>query len=192
MKKVLVACEFSQIVMTAFLEAGADAYSCDIIPSEGNYPERHFQMDALDCIKSQNWDLVIAHPPCTYLSNVTAPLIIKNGTINIERYNKMLEAKRFFLSFFEDYKGKLCVENPRPLTMANLPNYTQIVNPANFGSCYHKLICLWLRDLPPLLGYIDKNIYSKSWHYSHKGSHMRSRFFPEVAKAMAEQWYPIL
>lgn len=178
--------------MTAFLEAGADAYSCDIIPSEGNYPERHFQMDALDCIKSQNWDLVIAHPPCTYLSNVTAPLIIKNGTINIERYNKMLEAKRFFLSFFEDYKGKLCVENPIPLTMANLPNYTQIVNPANFGSCYHKRICLWLRHLPPLLSYIDKNIYSKSWHYSHKGSHMRSRFFPEVAKAMAEQWYPIL
>lgn len=192
MKKILVACEYSQIVMSAFLEQGADAYSCDIISSEGPYPERHFQMDALKCLKVKNWDLVIVHPPCTYLSNVTAPLIKKNGAINIERYDKMLEARRFFLSFFDIYKGKLCVENPRPLKIANLPNYTQIVNPANFGSKYHKLICLWLRDLPPLLGCVDKNPNSVSWHYTHNGGHMRSRFFPEVAKAMAEQWLPIL
>lgn len=192
MKKILVACEYSQIVMSAFLEQGADAYSCDIIPSEGPYQERHFQMDALECLKLENWDLVIAHPPCTYLSNVTAPHIKKNSEINIERYAKMLEARRFFLSFFDIYKGKLCVENPRPLTIAKLPNYNQIVNPANFGSKYHKLICLWLRDLPPLLGCIDKNPNSISWHNTHNGGHMRSRFFPEIAKAMAEQWLPIL
>lgn len=192
MKKVLVACEYSQIVMTAFLEAGNDAYSCDIDPCEGNYPERHFQMDALECIKRQNWDLIIAHPPCTYLSNVSAPWLKRNGSINNERYIQMLEAKKFFLSFFEIYKGKLCVENPRPLTEAKLPNYTQIVNPANFGSKYHKLICLWLRDLPPLLGSIDKNPYSISFHNTHNGGHARSKFFPEVAEAMAKQWTPLL
>lgn len=192
MKKVLVACEYSQIVMSAFLEAGADAYSCDIIPSEGDYPQRHFQMDALDCIKNGDWDLVIAHPPCTYLSNVTAPLMIQNGVINIERYECMVQARNFFLSFFDVYSGKLCIENPRPLTMANLPKYTQLINPTNFGSKYHKLICLWLRNLPPLLGCIDKNPYSVSFHYTHSGGKNRSKFFLEVAKAMAEQWLPIL
>lgn len=192
MKKILVACEYSQIVTTAFLEAGADAYSCDIIPTTGNYPERHFQIDAREIIKSQHWDLIIAHPPCTYLSNVTAPLMIKNEIINEERYQKMMEARKFFLSFFEIYTGKLCVENPRPLKRANLPNYTQIINPACFGSKYHKIICLWLRDLPPLLGCIDKNPYSISWHNTHNGGHIRSKFFPEVANAMAKQWLPLL
>lgn len=191
-KKVLVACEYSQIVMSAFLKVGADAYSCDIIDTTGPYPERHYKMDALKCIQQDNWDLVIAHPPCTYLSNVTAPLIKPKGIVNFDRLLQMISAKNFFLKFFEVYTGKLCVENPRALTMAELPPYTQIINPVDFGSKYHKFICLWLRDLPPLLPTHARINNSLSWHYTHNGGHKRSQFFVEVAKAMAEQWYPLL
>lgn len=191
-KKVLVACEYSQIVTSAFLEVGADAYSCDIIDTSGPYPKRHFKMDALECAIAIDWDLIIAHPPCTYLSNVTAPHIKKKGIIQFDRYLQMVSAKNFFLKFFEIYSGKLCVENPRPLTLAELPPYTQLVNPVDFGSKYHKLICLWLRDLPPLLPTCARIKNSISWHNTHTGGHIRSRFFSEVSQAMAEQWYPLL
>lgn len=191
-KKVLVACEYSQIVMTEFLKLGADAYSCDIIPAEGEYPKRHLRMNAQKAVLLQDWDLVIAHPPCTYLSNMTSHIMFKGGEVNAERYLKMLDARDFFMFFWLFVKCKLAIENPIPMKICSLPAYTQIVNPTMFGDEYSKKTCLWLRDLPPLLPTTAQPAQFKSFVYSCRGSHNRSKLSKFLAEQMALQWYPCL
>jgi hypothetical protein len=118
--RVLVACEYSGVVRNAFLALGHDAMSCDIIPSE--QPGPHYLGNVLD-ILDDKWDLMIAHPPCTYLSNAGAKHLYKGGKgeLNQARYEKGLEAKEFFLKLWNAPIEKICIENPIPSLVFDMP-----------------------------------------------------------------------
>lgn len=218
--KVLVACEESQRVCTAFRELGHEAYSCDIQECSGGHPEWHILGDVLPLINGNcefaamdgsthkidgKWDLLIAHPPCTYLSNAgAARLFPKKGLMDVSRYKKGLEAKNFFMRFYNADCDKICIENPIPTRIYELPKYSQIIQPFEHGHPYSKKTCLWLKNLPKLLPtkIITENIISwvsggsKDSHGNPRkqsgtkirDSKARSKTFPGIAKAMAEQW----
>ena len=141
---VLIACEESQRVCTAFREKGHQAYSCDIQECSGGRPEWHILGDALPLINGNcefktmdgithridgKWDLLIAHPPCTYLSNAGARHLYPHGKLNTERYEKGLKAKEFFMMFYNADCDKIAVENPIPSKVFGLPKYTQTIQP---------------------------------------------------------------
>lgn len=147
--RVLVACEESQEVCKAFRELGHEAYSCDIQDCSGGHPEWHLKQDVLPLL-NEEWDLIIAHPPCTYLSNAGARHLYPHGLLNMERYEKGLEAKEFFMKFLNCKCKKVCVENPLPSKIFRLPDYSQIIQPYEFGHPYKKKTLLWLKNLPPL------------------------------------------
>lgn len=148
--RVLVACEESQAVTKELRRLGHEAYSCDIQPCSGGHHEWHLQMDALELLKMK-WDMIIAHPPCTYLSNLGAANLKRNGVINQERMAKAIKAKEFFMRFLEADCPRIAVENPVPQRIHGLPQYTQIIQPYMFGEPWKKKTCLWLRGLPPCL-----------------------------------------
>lgn len=201
--RVLVACEESQAVCKAFRARGHEAYSCDIIPCSGGHPEWHIRADALEIIKIK-WDLIIAHPPCTYLTNAGAVRMRVNGEIVKERYEKAMEAKVFFLRFLNADCPRIAVENPTPMKIVGLPPYTQAIQPWQFGHPYTKRTCLWLKGLPPLKpteiitegvtpyvngGCKDANgNYRKMQGRKERDSITRAKTFPGIARAMAEQW----
>ena len=190
--RVLVACEESQVVTKAFRALGHTAFSCDIEPCSGGHPEWHIQADALEIIK-MDWDLVIAHPPCTYLCVPGAHYLHKQQ----DRWGKMVEAKIFFMEFTK-LRCKWAIENPLPHKYAELPKYTQIINPWQFGHEVKKRTCLWLNGLPKLKptkivskgdSYRRANgSMSNSIWYAKANSKERSKTFPGIAMAMAEQW----
>lgn len=187
MKKVLVACEYSQVVTLAFRAAGASAWSCDLDPCTGGHPEWHFQCDVAKLI-NQKWDLVIAHPPCTYLSKVSAVALSRDAG----RWEKMKEAVEFFMMFTR-LDCPVCIENPVPLRVAGLPPYSQLVCPSQFGHCFTKKTCLWLYGLPPLLSMRAPVIGAKSWHgHCASNGKRRARFWEGIAEAMAAQWLPLI
>lgn len=140
------------------------------------------------------WDLLIAHPPCTYLSNAGAGSLFPGGVLNEERYAKGLEAKDFFMRFYDADIQKICVENPVPSTIYGLPKYTQIVQPYEHGNPFSKKTCLWLKGLPKL----QPTNVCEAWEststarwYNAGGKDRqknRSKTFPGIARAMAEQW----
>ena len=150
--RVLVACEESQTVCKAFRARGHEAYSCDLQECSGGHPEWHLQVDALEMLKIK-WDLIIAHPPCTYITNAGAVrLLNKDHTIrDHERYEKAKAAVQFFMRFYEGGCEKICIENPAPIKMLGLPKYSQIIEPYMFGDPWKKRTCLWLKGLPPLI-----------------------------------------
>lgn len=216
--KVLVACEESQRVCIAFRDKGHEAYSCDIINPSGGHPEWHIKTDVLKILNGgefttmdgtfhncDKWDMIIAHPPCTYLSNAGAcRLYPRKGILNKERFRYGLEAKEFFMKLLNANCKKICVENPVPLKVFHLPNYSQIIQPFHFGEPWSKKTCLWLRGLPPLKPtcivdkykpYVscrtsaNKGNPSKAG-YSRAGGDklIRSKTFWGIARAMAEQW----
>lgn len=207
--KVLVACEESQRVCLAFRERGHEAYSCDIQDCSGNHPEYHIKGDALPLINGDvsfhtcdgvehyidKWDLLIAHPPCTYLTNAGARWLWKGGVLDEERYHKGVKAREFFMKFFHANVDKICVENPYPSKIYHLPKYTQTIQPYMFGHPFQKKTCLWLKGLPNLIPteIIDKRISTKQAIWFNKGSSderqkNRSKTFEGIAKAMAKQW----
>lgn len=147
--KILVACEESQAVTIEMRKLGHEAYSCDVIPCSGGHPEWHLQVDALELLKMR-WDMIIAHPPCTFLSNAGARHLWKGHELQTDRFNKGLAAKKFFLQFLYADCPRIAVENPVPSRVFGLPPYTQIVQPWQFGHPYTKRTCLWLKGLPPL------------------------------------------
>lgn len=163
---VLVACEESQRVCQAFRDKGHIAFSCDIIDTSGEHPEWHIKGDCLPLLNgnctftttdgvehtiSQKWDLIIAHPPCTYLSIAgAARLYPKKGQLDEERYNKGLEAKEFFLKILNADCEKICIENPVQLKVFNMPEYQQQIQPYEYGHPYSKKTRLWLKGLPQL------------------------------------------
>lgn len=213
--KVLVACEESQRVCTAFRERGHEAYSCDIIEPSGGHPEWHIHGDALDAIRGGTvttmdgekhdigrWDMIIAHPPCTYLTAASAVRLF-NANHEIkdwDRRRKMLEAAGFFKKFLKADCERIAVENPIPLKISTLPKYSQIIEPWQFGDPWKKRTCLWLRGVPPLMptnivtptGYwIGAHGHNKAPYGMSKGfrdQRTRSKTFPGIARAMAEQW----
>lgn len=164
--KVLVACEESQAVCIAFRKLGHEAYSCDTQECSGGHPEWHIKGDVLPLINGNKpfitmdgdlhaivgtWDLLIAFPPCTYLTNAGSVRLRVKGEINKERMAKAVEAKAFFMKFLEADCQKICVENPTPGKIHQLPQYTQAIQPWWFGHPYTKRTCLWLKNLPPPL-----------------------------------------
>lgn len=201
--RVLVACEESQAVCIAFRERGHEAYSCDIEPCSGGHPEWHIQADALEIIKIK-WDLVIAHPPCTFISNAGARWLFPGHKLNKERYEKGLMAKEFFMEFLNADCDKIAVENPIPSSVFEMPKYTQIIQPYEYGHPYSKKTCLWLKGLPPLkptqivqdhVPYVTSGSYSKTHNPKYRGASrkggsakIRSKTFPGIAQAMAVQW----
>lgn len=189
--KLLVCCEFSQTIMSAFLEKGFDAYSNDIIDCEGSFKDRHLKMDARKAVIMKSWDMIIAHPPCTYLSAVQANMMADIDKFMKERYSLIIEARDFFMFFWNLTGIPLCIENPRPLHLAKLPRENQVVCPTMFGDSYTKRTCLWLKDLPPLLPTVSKPLNTKSFVYTRSGGHNRSKSSPFLAQAMADQWAPL-
>lgn len=192
--KILIACEESQEVCKAFRAKGHEAYSCDILPCSGGHPEWHIQGDVLEQL-DRGWDLMIAHPPCTYLSNAGACHLFPNKELNEERYKKGLEAKEFFMKLLNAPIQRICVENPVQSKIFNIIKYSQIIQPYQFGHPMAKKTCLWLKYLPPLqptkliTDYestrVAGNWYNKGGKERQKN---RSKTFPGIAKAMAEQW----
>ena len=190
--KVLVACEYSGIVRDAFAAKGHDAWSCDILPTEslGN----HFQGDVLEHL-DKGWDLMIAHPPCTYLSNAGARFLYPKGKLNEDRYKLGLKAKEFFMALYNAPINKICVENPISSKIFALPKYTQTIQPYEYGHPVQKKTCLWLKNLPKLkpTNIIFKRQSTKiPGNWFNKGGKdrqkNRSKFFTGIANAMANQW----
>lgn len=222
--KVLVACEESQQVCMAFRELGHEAYSCDIQEPSGEHPEWHILGDVLEVLNPDadngcimfdtmngqshmvhKWDLIVAHPPCTYLSNAGAcRLYPKAGQLNEERYKQGLAAKAFFMKFWNADCEHICIENPIPSKIYNMPPYTQTIQPYEFGEPWSKKTCLWLKNLPKLKptkvmeeykpwvscgtsankGNPDKSGMSRSGG----AAKVRARTFKGIAKAIASQW----
>lgn len=163
--KILIACEESQAVCKAFRAKGHEAYSCDIIECSGGHPEWHIKQDVLPLLDGNcefettdgakhkidgKWDMIIAHPPCTYLTNAGARWLYAGGKLNEERYKQGLEAKDFFMRFLWADCDKVVIENPVPSGVYKLPEYTQIIQPYEYGHPHTKKTCLWVRGMKPL------------------------------------------
>ena len=200
--KILVACEESQAVTKEFRKKGHEAYSCDIIECSGGHPEWHLQVDALELLK-MDWDMILAFPPCTYLTNAGARHLWKNHELNQERYAKGLEAKEFFMKFYNADCPRIAIENPTPSKIFGLPKPSQTIQPWQFGHPFTKRTNLWLKGLPelqpteivnPERTWCPSGSYSKKHGEKHRGmfttdrARNRSKTFPGIAKAMAEQW----
>lgn len=179
--KVLVACEFSGVVRDAFLARGHDAMSCDILPTEA--PGPHYQGDVFDII-NDGWDMMIAHPPCTYLA-VSGARWFKN------KRHEQKKAINFFMEFVNADIDKICIENPISIMSTIWRKPDQIIQPWMFGHGETKATCLWLKGLPLLK---PTNIVEGRVARVHKASpgpdrwKERSRTLPGIAKAMASQW----
>lgn len=219
--KLLVCCEESQRVCIAFRAKGWEAYSCDIEPCSGGHPEWHIQQDVLPLINGDctfktvdgvehrvdgQWDLLICHPPCTYLSNAGARHLWKGHRLNEERYAKGLEAKAFFMEFLNADCEHIVVENPIPSKVYELPPYTQAIQPFDFygkDHPYSKKTYLWLKNVPkleavepvkPVATWCPSGSYSHRHGEQHRGmfttdrAKNRAKTFPGIARAMAEQW----
>lgn len=213
--RVLVACEFSGIVRDAFITKGHDAVSCDFLPTEKSGP--HIQGDVLQVL-NDGWDLMIAHPPCTYLSyaGIRWFNIKTYGKKAIDRFKNMVEAIEFFYKLYSAPIDKICIENPRGFISTYLKP-TQLINPYYFGDEATKPTYLWLKNLPQLIHIkeptlfgdnithvnqgemIERTVNGKKrrdskWYYEavslppQERQKFRSKTFLGIAEAMAEQW----
>jgi hypothetical protein len=190
--KVLIACEYSGTVRDAFIAKGHEVMSCDILPTD--VPGPHYQGNIMDILYN-GWDLMIAHPPCTYLSNAGARFLYPNKILNPLRLEKGLAAKCFFMELFNAPIKQICIENPIPSKVFGLPNYGQSIQPYEFGHPFKKKTCLWLKDLPPLMATdivgvsestkVPGNWFNKGGKDRQKN---RAKTFQGIANAMAEQW----
>lgn len=203
--KILVACEESQAVTIELRKLGHEAYSCDIIPCSGGHPEWHLQQDVIPLLK-EKWDMIIAFPPCTYLT------VTGNRWFNVERYGEKAvqrmkdreKAIEFFMEFANANCDKIAIENPIGAMSTAYRKPSQIIHPYMFGDPERKATCLWLKGLPELepTNVVKPNIViykngkgtDSPWHVNTMGlpkeerAKMRSKTFPGIAKAMAEQW----
>ena len=194
--KILIACEESQTVCKEFRALGHEAYSCDILPASGGHPEWHIQDNVLNHLK-EGWDMMVAHPPCTHLAVSGAPHFHK-------KQKEQIKAIRFVRYLLECNIPKICLENPVSIISTQIRKPDQIIQPFFFGDPIPKKTCLWLKNLPPLIPtkivepeyilYNSKKSKSGKSRYSVFGKlgkgkgKERSKTFPGIAKAMAEQW----
>jgi hypothetical protein len=205
---ILLACEESQTICKAFRARGHEAYSCDIQDCSGGHPEWHIKGDAITEAYSRKYDMMIGHPPCTYLAY--------SGTgswNNPGRLRLRLDALEFFASLWEAPIDKICLENPKGCASPTIAKYSQEIHPYYFGDSYMKTTWLWLKNLPPLeynfkedlFGneatgvpkpepiYIDRTTgkqrgITDSLSPSADRQKIRSKTFEGIARAMAEQW----
>lgn len=186
--RVLVGCEFSQVVCKAFRDKGHEAYSCDLLPTEGN-PEWHIQDDVLKHL-GDGWDLMIAHPPCTYLANSGVRWYHER-----EQQELTKRAADFFNKLLNAPIPLIAVENPIQHKYAReyIRIYDQIIQPWNFGDMETKAICLWLKGLLKLIRQITikpEGVKQSVWREPPSPGRRanRSRSFIGVSENMADQW----
>jgi len=196
--KVLVACEYSATVRDAFRALGHDAWSCDLLPTDGN-PYWHIQGDALAIAHGHNWDLMIAHPPCTYMTNAGVTWLHKDPS----RWDKLDEGAAFFKALWDAPIKRIAIENPVMHKYAKERiggmQQTQTIQPYQFGHLEQKATCLWLKGLMPLRPTTDLKAETKALpdnqrqrlHYLPPSADrwkLRSTTFKGIASAMADQW----
>lgn len=195
---VLVACEESQAVTIAFRKLGIEAYSCDILPCSGGHPEWHIEGDVLPVLRSQQWDLVIAFPPCTDLA-VSGARYFKEKQAD-GRQPRSIE---FFMQFANAPCDRIAIENPIGIMSRLFRKPDQIIQPFQFGHPESKATCLWLKNLPKL---VPTKILEKTGKYwenqtpsgqnklgpSPDRAKLRSKTYAGIAEAMATQWSVIL
>ena len=193
--KVLVACEYSGKVRDAFIAQGHEAMSCDILDTDVQGP--HYKGDVRDVI-NDGWDLMVAHPPCTYLSNSGVRWLSSDAS----RWPKMFEAAAFFKELLEAPISRICIENPVMHKYGKQligSNQTQCVQPWMFGHPESKATCLWLKGLPKLVetDNVKEDMKKLSKKEQNRIHHMspgkdrwkkRSETFQGIANAMASQW----
>lgn len=216
--KVLVACEESYAVTIELRKLGVEAYSCDIIECSGGHPEWHIMQDVLPLLNgfctfrtmdgaehiiNGRWDMIIAFQPCTKTSNAGARHLWKGGKLNISRYYEGLCGKALFLAIWEADCDKVVIENPTPSKVFEYPEPTQAIQPFEYGHKFTKKTLLWERGVDPLKPtnivepektWCPSGSYSGKHGEKHRGmftkdrARNRSKTFPGIAKAMAEQW----
>lgn len=209
-KRILIACEKSQVVCLAFRALGHEAFSCDLLPCEGGHPEWHIQDDALNHL-DEDWSLLIGHPECTFLT-VSANKWLKDqpprksgALVGQARRDARTEAILFFWKLAYANIPRIAIENPIGIMSTMYRKPDQIIQPYQFGHDASKSTCLWLKNLPLLVGtdYIEPRITAqgrKRWANqceigaqdslppSKDRSALRSRTYEGIAKAMANQW----
>jgi hypothetical protein len=179
--RVLVACEFSGVVRDAFLARGHDAWSCDLLPTEVDGP--HIQGDVFKAIAACSWDLMVAHPPCTYLA--------RSGDRWYRDSALRLKAAIFVLLLWSAPIPRIAIENPRGALNRLWRRPDQTIQPWWFGHGETKTTCLWLKGLPPLMATVVSDGRAPRIHYAHPRPERwreRSRTLPGIAAAMADQW----
>ena len=224
MKDILIACEESQRICLEFRKLGFSAFSCDLESCSGEHPEYHIQGDCLPLLNGyctfktmdgiehkleKEWDLIIAHPPCTYLTNTG------NRWFNEEKYGdkarerKKLreEAANFFFAFVNAKCEHIAIENPVGYMSSHYRKPDQIIHPYQFGDPTRKATCLWLKNLPLLkpTNIVEPKIIKfangktdSEWHYltinlpPKERAKVRSKTFPGIASAIADQWSAVL
>jgi len=208
MIKILVACEESGVVTEAFRNRGFNAWSCDLLPTSGNHPEWHIQDDAIKVMKSQKWDCIISHPPCTYLTvtgNKWMKPEFKNRFPN--RAQQRIDAIQFFMEFANADCDYIAIENPVSIMATEWRKPNQYTHPYFFGDPHSKKTGLWLKGLPLLkpTNMVEPEMYvyktgkkvgrsDPKWHMETlklppaERSIARSKTFPGFAAAMADQW----
>ena len=215
MKKILVACEESQAITKAFRKLGFEAYSCDLLPCSGGNPEWHIQGDAIEEAYSGKYDMMVAHPPCTYLAVSGARwLYNKDGTKNEERYKNQAEALDFVQQLMDAPIEHIAIENPISVISSHIRKPDQIVHPYMFGDKASKSTCLWLKNLPKLeptnivekgefIEFTSKKGVKKRqprWYYEalrnaktpEERRTLRSKTFQGMADAISKQWSCVL
>ena len=208
--RILLACEESQAVCSEFRKLGHEAFSADILECSGSHPEWHIQGDVLKII-DKGWDMLIAFPPCTHLAVSGARHFEQK-----RKDGRQQQGIDFFMEMINAPIDKICVENPIGIMSTKFRKPNQIIHPYHFGDPYSKSTCLWLKGLPPLLyNKKNENIKQKElafaglpnevdkgefvtfpsgkrmakWYNEASGNgHLRSKTFPGIAKAMANQW----
>lgn len=208
--RILVACEESQAITKELRELGHEAFSCDLLPCSGGHPEWHFQEDVFEVIKD-GWDMMIAHPPCTFLAVSGARWMYnKDGSINQERLDNQNEALNFVQRLMDAPIDKIAIENPVSVISSQIRKPDQIVQPWMFGDEAQKSTCLWLKNLPLLepdnivgkgefIEFVSKKGVKKKqpkWYFEalknakspEERRTLRSKTFKGMAKALANQW----
>lgn len=218
--KVLIACEESQAVTKEFRRLGAEAFSCDILPCSGGHPQWHFQDDVFNVIE-KGWDMLIAFPPCTYLSVSGAQWYYHPDDKNLatelrrphpkypNRIKDRQDASDFFIRLYNSSIKHIAIENPVGIMNTTFVKPTQIIQPWMFGDEATKTTCLWLKNLPQLtptniVGKGERTVFASGkshpkWYADalvkaktpEERRNLRSKTFPGIAKAMAEQWIKI-
>ena len=217
MARILVACEESQATTKAFRELGHEAYSCDLLPCSGGHPEWHFQCDVFEVI-NQEWDLMIAHPPCTYLASSGAQWLSHPDDKGLpfeerrphpkypNRRQDMLDSVKFVEALYNADIEYIAIENPVGLLSSRWRKPDQIVQPYMFGDEATKTTCLWLKNLPLLtptdiVGKGERTVFESGkshpkWYADalknaktkEERQTLRSKTFQGMANAFAKQW----
>jgi len=218
MKKILIACEESQAITLAFRKLGFEAYSCDLLPCSGGHPQWHYQDDVFNVIEKEDWDMMIAHPPCTYLTSSGVQWLSHPEDKDLpfeqrrphpkypNRRKDMLDSIEFVKTLFDCKISKVAIENPIGILSTKWKKPDQIIQPYMFGDEATKSTCFWLKNLPQLT---PTNIVSKGEYVTYSSGKrmpkwyadaltnaktdaerrtLRSKTFQGIADAIAKQW----